>query len=91
MAKPVLTHFDGDEFEEPVKYRFHYAVHNKETGDQKEHYEERSGDKVRGFYYLKEADGTARIVEYKADKLNGFQAVVHRIGKPKSDVEFIDN
>lgn len=29
---------------------------------------------------LKEADGTTRVVEYTADKHNGFNAIVKRIG-----------
>lgn len=31
---------------------------------------------------MKEADGTTRIVEYHADKHNGFNAVVKNIGHP---------
>lgn len=33
-----------------------------------------------GGYMLKEADGTTRVVEYTADKHNGFNAIVKRIG-----------
>lgn len=33
-----------------------------------------------GAYSLAEPDGTTRIVEYTADKHNGFNAVVKRIG-----------
>lgn len=40
---------------------------------------------VKGQYSLKEADGTTRVVEYKADKHNGFTAVVHKIGEPKKE------
>lgn len=29
---------------------------------------------------LQEADGSTRVVEYTADKHNGFNAVVHKIG-----------
>lgn len=50
------------------------------TGDHKQHYEHRDGDVVKGAYSLKEADGTTRIVEYRADPKNGFTAVVKRIG-----------
>lgn len=52
------------------------------TGDEKQHNEERDGDQVKGSYTLKEADGTTRIVEYKADHHNGFNAVVHKVGTP---------
>ncbi|XP_023309914.1 adult-specific cuticular protein ACP-20-like [Anoplophora glabripennis] len=62
------------------KYQFNYAVHDPHTGDEKQHQEERDGDEVKGSYSLKEADGSTRVVEYKADKHNGFNAVVHKIG-----------
>ncbi|OWR50214.1 cuticular proteinRR-2 motif 126 [Danaus plexippus plexippus] len=35
-----------------------------------------------GAYSVAEADGTTRLVEYTADKLSGFKAVVKRIGQP---------
>lgn len=50
------------------------------TGDHKSQHEERDGDVVKGYYTLKEADGTTRTVEYVADKHNGFNAIVHRSG-----------
>ncbi|CAG9863997.1 unnamed protein product [Phyllotreta striolata] len=64
------------------KYKFNYAVHDPHTGDEKQQYEERDGDTVKGQYSLKEADGTTRIVQYEADKHNGFNAVVHKVGEP---------
>lgn len=67
------------------KYQFNYAVHDPHTGDIKQQYEERDGDKVKGSYTVKEADGTTRIVEYQADKHNGFNAVVHKVGEPKKE------
>ncbi|XP_049822703.1 cuticle protein 7-like [Aethina tumida] len=73
------------EHHEPVKYSFNYAVKDKHSGDDKAQYEERDGDQVKGYYMMKEADGTTRIVEYKADKHNGFQAVVHKVGEPKHE------
>lgn len=48
------------------------------TGDSKAQYETRNGDIVRGSYSLIEADGTRRIVEYTADPINGFNAIVSR-------------
>lgn len=42
--------------------------------------ETRSGDVVQGEYSLIEADGTRRIVQYTADPVHGFNAVVHREG-----------
>lgn len=43
-------------------------------------YEERDGDVVRGYYSLREPDGTIRTVHYTADKVNGFNAHVVRQG-----------
>ncbi|XP_066252605.1 adult-specific cuticular protein ACP-20-like [Euwallacea similis] len=63
------------------KYEYKYAVGDPKTGDQKEQSEERLGDVVRGEYSLAEPDGTIRVVKYTADKVNGFNAHVSRIGK----------
>ncbi|CAH2107138.1 unnamed protein product [Euphydryas editha] len=62
------------------KYAFDYSVNDPHTGDHKTQWETRDGDVVKGAYSLAEADGTTRIVEYTADKHNGFNAVVKRIG-----------
>lgn len=62
------------------KYSFNYGVHDPHTGDIKQQYEERDGDKVKGGYSLVEPDGSIRIVEYTADDHNGFNAVVKKIG-----------
>ncbi|XP_013186868.2 cuticle protein 19 [Amyelois transitella] len=62
------------------KYAFDYAVKDPHTGDHKTQWETRDGDVVKGAYSLAEPDGTTRIVEYTADKHNGFNAVVKRIG-----------
>lgn len=48
------------------------------TGDVKSQQEQRSGDVVQGAYSLIEPDGTRRVVEYVADPVNGFNAVVRR-------------
>lgn len=50
------------------------------TGDVKDQKETRSGDVVQGAYSLIEPDGTRRLVEYTADPVHGFNAVVHREG-----------
>ncbi|CAH1955455.1 unnamed protein product [Acanthoscelides obtectus] len=92
----LLQHYEGgheeyhQEHHEPYhypKYKFNYKVSDPHTGDEKQQYEEREGDQVKGQYSLKEADGTTRVVEYKADKHNGFEAVVHKIGEPHHHVE----
>ncbi|XP_046399578.1 cuticle protein 19-like [Ischnura elegans] len=62
------------------KYQYNYDVNDPHTGDRKSQWEERDGDVVKGTYSVHEADGTVRIVEYQADKHNGFNAVVHRSG-----------
>ncbi|KAF6212026.1 hypothetical protein GE061_012544 [Apolygus lucorum] len=62
------------------KYEFEYSVHDPHTGDVKEQHESRDGDSVKGYYSLKEADGTTREVHYTADKHNGFNAEVKRHG-----------
>ncbi|XP_014246597.1 cuticle protein 7-like isoform X2 [Cimex lectularius] len=64
----------------PLHYNFEYKVHDEHTGDVKAHHETREGDKVKGFYTLKEADGTVREVHYTADHKKGFIAKVKRIG-----------
>lgn len=38
-----------------------------------------------GSYSLVESDGTKRVVQYEADKHNGFNAIVHKIGTPKPE------
>ncbi|KAG8237009.1 hypothetical protein J437_LFUL017425 [Ladona fulva] len=63
------------------KYNYDYAVHDLHTGDVKNKWETRDGDVVKGAYSVNEPDGTIRKVEYTADKHNGFNAVVHRLGK----------
>ncbi|CAH0552061.1 unnamed protein product [Brassicogethes aeneus] len=63
-----------EEYHEPAKYSFNYAVHDPHTGDEKQHQEERYGDQVKGSYSLKEADGTTRIV--------------HKIGEPKQEYSY---
>ncbi|XP_055604480.1 larval/pupal rigid cuticle protein 66-like [Uranotaenia lowii] len=62
------------------KYQFDYGVKDPHTGDHKAQWEMSNGDALKGGYTLDEPDGTKRVVQYKADKWNGFQAVVKRIG-----------
>ncbi|XP_026463383.1 adult-specific cuticular protein ACP-20-like [Ctenocephalides felis] len=63
------------------EYKYDYAVKDFHTGDHKNAWEHRHGDKVYGGYMLKEADGTIRVVEYESDKHNGFNAIVKHLGK----------
>nr|CAH7735894.1 unnamed protein product [Callosobruchus chinensis] len=81
-AAPATYVSSGHEEEHyaPAQYDFGYSVHDPHTGDIKEQHENREGDVVKGSYSFVEADGTKRIVEYTADKHNGFNAIVHREG-----------
>lgn len=48
------------------------------TGDIKSQHEVRDGGVVKGQYSLVEPDGSVRTVDYAADDLNGFNAVVSK-------------
>ncbi|XP_011302745.1 larval cuticle protein A3A [Fopius arisanus] len=72
VLKPV------HEYDPHPQYTYAYDVQDVLTGDSKAQHEMRNGDVVSGSYSLIEADGTRRIVEYTADPINGFNAVVHR-------------
>ena len=65
------------------QYSFSYDVHDSHTGDLKNQHETRDGDVVKGQYSLIEADGTRRIVDYTADDIHGFNAVVTKEGVPQ--------
>ncbi|CAG4965889.1 unnamed protein product [Parnassius apollo] len=60
------------------QYSYGYDVQDSLTGDYKGHQENRNGDLVTGSYSVVDPDGTRRIVDYSADSLNGFNAVVRR-------------
>uniref|UniRef100_A0A182QF52 Uncharacterized protein n=1 Tax=Anopheles farauti TaxID=69004 RepID=A0A182QF52_9DIPT len=68
-----------DHYDHP-KYKFEYGVEDHHTGDHKSQWEIRDGDVVKGAYTLHEADGTERVVEYKSDGHNGFEANVKNVG-----------
>ncbi|CAG4943653.1 unnamed protein product [Colias eurytheme] len=57
---------------------FAYDVADPYTGDFKSQVETRSGGVVQGQYSLLDADGTKRTVDYSADDVNGFNAVVRK-------------
>ncbi|XP_014254030.1 adult-specific cuticular protein ACP-20-like [Cimex lectularius] len=73
-------HHEHVDYYAPPHYSFEYKVEDKHTGDYKSQHETREGDKVKGFYMLKDPDGTVREVHYTADKHNGFNAEVKRVG-----------
>ncbi|KAJ8726184.1 hypothetical protein PYW07_000882 [Mythimna separata] len=62
------------------RYGFNYAVNDPVTGDHKAQTESRDGGVVKGSYSLTEPDGTIRVVDYTADPVSGFNAVVKRVG-----------
>ncbi|XP_014246592.1 cuticle protein 7-like [Cimex lectularius] len=74
-------HEEHHDYYAPPHYSFEYKVHDEHTGDYKSQHETREGDKVKGFYMLKEPDGTVREVHYTADHKNGFNAEVKRVGQ----------
>ncbi|XP_014216707.1 cuticle protein 21-like [Copidosoma floridanum] len=78
VAGAVITKTVDAEHDSHPQYSFAYDVQDSLTGDSKAQYETRDGDIVQGSYSLIEADGTRRIVDYTADPVNGFNAVVHR-------------
>ncbi|CAG9838986.1 unnamed protein product [Diabrotica balteata] len=62
------------------KYSYNYGVADGLTGDQKSQSEIRDGGVVKGSYSVVEPDGSVRVVDYSADDVNGFNAVVKKIG-----------
>ncbi|XP_058116326.1 cuticle protein 21-like [Anopheles ziemanni] len=60
------------------QYQYAYNVQDTLTGDSKTQEETRDGDIVKGSYSLIEPDGSRRIVNYYADPVNGFNAVVQK-------------
>ena len=75
VAAPVAVDTDYDP---NPQYSYAYDIQDALTGDAKSQQESRSGDVVQGSYSLVEPDGTVRTVEYTADPVNGFNAVVHK-------------
>ncbi|XP_046398777.1 larval cuticle protein A2B-like [Ischnura elegans] len=78
IAKAVVP--APDYYDPNPQYSYSYSVADAFTGDNKAQHETRSGDVVQGSYSLVEPDGTHRKVDYTADPVNGFNAVVHRDG-----------
>ncbi|XP_062543961.1 cuticle protein 7-like [Armigeres subalbatus] len=76
---PLATEYKGDYYSHP-QYSFNYGVHDGLTGDVKSQVESRDGDVVKGQYSLVEPDGSVRTVDYTADDVNGFNAVVSKSG-----------
>ncbi|KAJ8982763.1 hypothetical protein NQ317_018175 [Molorchus minor] len=77
-AAPVAKAVVGEEYDPHPQYSYGYDVQDSLTGDNKRHGETRDGDVVQGSYSLVDPDGTLRTVDYTADPINGFNAVVSR-------------
>ena len=78
IAKAVVSHSIDADYDPNPQYSYGYDVQDSLTGDFKSQHESRNGDTVQGSYSLIEADGSRRIVDYTADSVNGFNAVVHK-------------
>ncbi|XP_062717138.1 paternally-expressed gene 3 protein-like [Aedes albopictus] len=78
VAAPLTKTVVADEYDPNPQYSYSYGISDALTGDQKEQHESRNGDAVQGSYSLVDADGFKRTVEYTADPIHGFNAVVHR-------------
>ncbi|XP_055527204.1 cuticle protein 8-like [Wyeomyia smithii] len=80
---------DQKDFHTYPKYKYEYGVKDPLTGDHKSQWEMRDGDIVKGSYTLDEPDGSQRIVEYRADDRNGFEAVVKTIKRPHLNTQIL--
>lgn len=79
VSVPVLSKTVVDpEYDPHPKYSYSYDVEDPYTGDSKSQVEHRDGDVVKGQYSLLDSDGTRRIVDYTADPINGFNAIVSK-------------
>ncbi|KAG5883875.1 hypothetical protein JTB14_007764 [Gonioctena quinquepunctata] len=77
VAQPLTTVVAEPHNPNP-QYSFLYEVQDPTTGDSHGQYETRNGDVVQGAYALMDSDGTRRLVEYTADSIHGFNAVVSK-------------
>ena len=78
-AAPLVTKtVVSEEYDPNPQYSYGYDIHDSLTGDIKSQQESRDGDVVKGQYSLIEADGTRRVVDYTADPVNGFNALVSK-------------
>lgn len=75
VAKAVAV---AEEYDPNPQYSYGYDVQDSLTGDSKSQVESRNGDVVQGSYSLTDPDGTRRTVDYVADPVNGFNAVVRK-------------
>ncbi|KAL3279974.1 hypothetical protein HHI36_017479 [Cryptolaemus montrouzieri] len=74
VTKTVVS----EEYDPNPQYTYGYDVQDALTGDSKSQHESRNGDSVQGQYSVVDPDGTLRTVDYTADPINGFNAVVNK-------------
>ncbi|CAG9814354.1 unnamed protein product [Phaedon cochleariae] len=84
---PTEDYTGTDDYYSHPRYAFKYGVSDPTTGDVKSQKEIRDGDVVKGQYSLVEPDGTVRTVDYIADPVNGFNAVVSKSAPSVHHVE----
>ncbi|XP_031338246.1 cuticle protein 21-like [Photinus pyralis] len=77
-AAPLAKAVVAEEYDPNPQYSYAYDIQDHLTGDSKSQHESRNGDYVEGSYSVAESDGTLRIVDYTADPVNGFNAVVRK-------------
>lgn len=80
---PVYKQAEPEPYDPNPEYSYSYGVNDPHTGDSKHAEETLQNGVVHGSYSLAEPDGTIRKVVYTADKVNGFNAVVEKLGTPK--------
>ncbi|KAE8751105.1 Cuticle Protein CPR RR-2 4 [Frankliniella occidentalis] len=78
VAKAVAPVSVDTDYDPNPSYSYSYDIQDALTGDSKGQQETRQGDVVQGSYSVVDPDGTRRTVEYTADPVNGFNAVVHK-------------
>jgi len=76
--QPIAVAKQVEEYDPHPQYQFAYDIQDSLTGDSKNQQESRDGDVVHGSYSVNDPDGHRRTVEYTADPINGFNAVVSR-------------
>ena len=76
VVAPVAPRVEVEEVNIDPSYQFGYTVTDAKTGDSKAREEVRDGDVVSGSYTVADPDGRIRHVQYTADAVNGFNAVV---------------
>ncbi|CAH1644415.1 unnamed protein product [Spodoptera littoralis] len=73
--------------EEAAAYEYGYVVYDDNTGDHKAQRELSDGSVVRGEYSFIQPDGYVREVQYQADDISGFNAVVKNFLPAVSEVK----